>query len=83
MSKTIKRKAAKRIVLGRSLLDEAGLGEDIEILVQEGAIFICSAVKPQGWKAWESLGKDAVEGKIANPSERHDHILYGEKGDIH
>lgn len=68
---------SNRIVLGKSIIAEAGLGEEIEILVQEGAIFILPAVKPDGWKALEALGKDATKGVLESPSEHHNHYLYG------
>lgn len=70
---------AIRLVLGKSILAEAGLGEEIEIIVQEQAILILPAVKRDGWRVLESLGKDAAEGKLENPSERHNHYLYGKK----
>lgn len=77
MNKIIKRKASKRLILGKSLLGQAGIGEEIEIIIQQGAIFILPAVKPEGWKILESLGEDAAEGVLENPSEQHDHYLYG------
>ena len=49
------------------------------MLVQEGAIFILSSVKPQGWEVLETMGNGATEGVLKNPSEKHDHYLYGEK----
>ena len=79
MEKIIKQKITKRIVLGKSLIEQAGLGEEIEIIVQEGAILILPEVKSNGWKVLESLGSDAVEGVLKDPSERHDHYLYGAK----
>ncbi len=79
MEKTIKQKVSRRIVLGKSLIEQAGLGEEIEIIVREGAILILPVVKSTGWKLLESLGEDAVEGILENPSENHDHYLYGVK----
>jgi len=79
MEKIIKQKVSKRIVLGKSLIEQAGLGEEVEIIVQEGAILILPRVKSNGWKVLESLGRDAVEGVLEDPSERHDHYLYGAK----
>lgn len=79
MNKTIKRKVSKRIVLGKSLLDQAGIGEEIEIIIQEGVILILPAVKSKGWEILESLGEDATEGVLENPSEQHDNYIYGGK----
>lgn len=79
MTRLIKQNVSNRIVLGKSIIDQAGLGAEIEILVQEGAILILPSVKPKGWEVWETLGKDATEGILDNPSERHNHYLYGEK----
>ena len=79
MTKLIKQKVSNRIVLGKSIINQAGLGAEIEILVQEGAILILPSVKPKGWEVWESLGKDVAEGILDNPSERHNHYLHGEK----
>lgn len=80
MNKIIKQKRSKRIVLGQAILEKARLGKEIEILVQEGAIFILPAVKSKGWKVLESLGKNATAGTLKNPSEHHDDYLYGAKG---
>jgi len=30
-----------------------------------------------GWKLLEKLGENASEGKLENPSERHNEYLYG------
>lgn len=79
MNRIIKQKATKRIVLGKTLIEQAGLRDEIELIVQEGAIHILSAVKPKGWKILESLGDDAVEGVLDNPSENHNNYLYGAK----
>ncbi|MDQ7052304.1 MAG: hypothetical protein Q9P14_05230 [candidate division KSB1 bacterium] len=79
MEKVIKSKSKKRIVLGKNLLEQAGLGEEIEIIVQDGAILVLSAVKPDGWKALQALGEDPGEGNIENPSINHDRYLYGDQ----
>lgn len=79
MEKIIKQKVSKRIVLGKSLIDQAGLGEDVEIIVQQGVILILPAVKSNGWRLLKSLGEDAVDGILENPSENHDSYLYGVK----
>ena len=79
MTRLIKQNVSIRIVLGRSIIDQAGLGAEIEILVQEGAIIILPSVKSKGWEVLETMGKDATEGVLKNPSEKHDYYLYGER----
>ena len=34
----------------------------------------------EAWSIWEEFGKDAVEGKWEDASERHNFYLYGIKG---
>jgi hypothetical protein len=34
----------------------------------------------EAWSVWGNFGKDAVEGKWEDASERHDFYLYGIKG---
>jgi len=34
----------------------------------------------EAWSLWGEFGKDAVEGKWKDASERHDFYLYGIKG---
>lgn len=34
----------------------------------------------KAWSIWGEFGKDAVEGKWEDASERHDFYLYGVKG---
>ncbi len=31
----------------------------------------------EAWSVWEEFGKDAIEGKWEDASERHDFYLYG------
>lgn len=33
-------------------------------------------IDPEAWEVWRSLGDDAVEGKLENPSINHDRYLY-------
>jgi hypothetical protein len=76
MTKIIRQNVSDRIVLGKSIINQAGLGKEVEILVQDGAIFILPSVKTKGWQVWEKLGSDAVEGALDNPSEKHNHYVY-------
>jgi hypothetical protein len=34
----------------------------------------------EAWSIWGELGKDAIEGRWEDASERHDFYLYGIKG---
>lgn len=34
------------------------------------------AIDPEAWAVWQTLGDDAVEGKLENPSINHDRYLY-------
>jgi len=83
MTRVKKQNVSSRIVLGRSIINQAGLGSEVEIIVQEGAILILPSVKSKGWEVWKTLGDNATEGKLVNPSERHDHYLYGDKVDTY
>lgn len=77
MNNIIKQNVSDRIVLGKSIINQAGLGSEIEIIIQEGIILILPSIKPKGWKVWRTLGEDAREGVLKNPSENHDQYLYG------
>lgn len=77
MGTVLKQKISNRIVLGKALINEANIGKNVEVIVQEGAIFILPAVKPKGWELLKTLGEDAGVGVLENPSERHDDYLYG------
>ncbi len=79
MSRLIKRRVPNSLVLGKSLVQQAELGDEVEIIIQKGAIFILPPVKSSGWKIWQSMGEDAEEGILHNPSESHDQYLYGAK----
>ncbi|MFQ5825622.1 MAG: hypothetical protein ACE5JB_16410 [bacterium] len=41
MNKVIKQKFSKRIVLGKSIIDQAGLGDEIEIIIQTVLFSFC------------------------------------------
>jgi hypothetical protein len=79
MRKIRKQNVTKQIVLSKALLSEAGLGRNVEIIVQDGAIFVLPAVKKRGWQLLEKLGQEAVEGKLDQPSRKHDSYLYGKR----
>ncbi len=79
MSTVLRQKISNRIVLGKALINEANIGRDVEVIVQEGAIFILPAIKPKEWELLKKLGEDAGDGVLKNPSERHNEYLYGVK----
>lgn len=80
MRKIHKQNVTKQIVLGKSVLSEAGLGKNVEIIVQNGAILILPAARKKGWQVLEKLGRDAADGILENPSQKHDVYLYGSNG---
>lgn len=79
MGTVLKQKISNRIVLGKALINEANIGKNVEVIVQDGAIFILPAVRPKGWELLKTLGEDAVNGVLENPSEKHNDYLYGVK----
>lgn len=66
------RKIVKEMV---DAVPEEKLKEVFEIL--EG---IMEKDMEEAWTVWEGFGKDAVDGKWEDASERHDFYLYGIKG---
>jgi len=76
MNYTLRKKISKRIVLGEPILSHANLGKDVEIIVQNNSIIILPAIDEEGWEILENLGKNAVEGKLEDPSVNHDKYLY-------
>lgn len=77
MNYTLRKKISKRIVIGEPIISDANLGKDVEIIVQNNSIIILPAVDEEGWEILKNLGKNAVEGKLENPSVNHDKYLYG------
>ena len=76
MRKIKKQNVNRQIVLGRALLNEAKLGKNLEITIQEGAILILPAAKRRGWQLLSKLGEDAAEGILTEPARNHDEHLY-------
>ena len=63
MTKLFKQKISNRIVLGKSIIDQAGLGAEVEILVQEGAVLILHRLSQKDGKCgsrWARLGKSIL-----------------------
>lgn len=79
MRKIHKQNVTKQIVLGKSVLNEARLGKNVEIIVRNGAILILPTAKKKGWQLLEKLGTDAAEGILDDPSQKHDLYLYGKR----
>ena len=79
MRNVIRQKVSDQVVIDKSLIQQAGLGEEIDIIVQDRAIFILPLVKPHGWKIFKSIGENATKGVLQNPSENHDDYLYKRK----
>ncbi|MCG3157653.1 MAG: hypothetical protein DKINENOH_04289 [bacterium] len=77
MRKIQKKKVAKQLILGQSLLSEAKLGTNVEITIQKGAIIILPVAKKKGWQALAKLGEDAIEGVLDEPAQNHDSYIYG------
>lgn len=79
MSRVLKQRITEQIVLNKSMMDEANMGDEVEVIIQEGAIFILPVVKEEVWGLLKSLGENAVEGILENPSENHNQYIYGER----
>jgi hypothetical protein len=68
-------------------LEQAGLGPQIQVLVQHGEIRIVTreaASEPEppsekGWNLFLTLETDMTPGILRDASLRHDHYLYGKR----
>ena len=68
-------------------LHKAGLGSRVQIEMKTGEIRILAASttveesKPsqKGWNTFETLGDNAVAGRLKNAAENHDRYLYGKQ----
>lgn len=80
------------IWIERRLLQDAGLGSRLQVIVQPGEIRILAASAEaeqsesveelwteEAREAWRSLWQEAEPGQLHNPSENHDLYLYGKK----
>ena len=77
MSRTLEQTISNRLVLGKSILTEANLGEKVEIRIQNRSIMILPTIEKKGWNILKELGENAAEGKLENPSVNHDKYIYG------
>ena len=78
MSNTVRKKISENVILDKSILNQAGIRNEIDIVVQDGAILILPVVKENAWKVLRSFGEDATAGSLENPSLNHDRYIYGE-----
>lgn len=75
---------SKGIWIDEQHLADAGLGDQVAITVRPGEIRIVTAPREasgrpeDGWEVFRSLGRQAQEGQLANPSTDHDRYLYGQ-----
>ncbi len=69
-------KAEQRLIIERlnRLLPPAQLSELLPATTTEQEL-----IDPEAWDVWQTLGDDAVEGKLENPSINHDHYLYAKE----
>jgi YhcG PDDEXK nuclease domain len=54
----------------------------IENMGNDSELFVVSpteveTIDPEAWEVWQSLGDDAISGRLENPSVNHDRYLYG------
>jgi len=76
MGRIIKRRIKDELTLERELLGEAGIEDEVEVKVEKGRIILMPVLSEKGWDLLRQLGKDAVEGRLENASERHNEYLY-------
>ena len=77
----------KGLFIEERFLEEAELGSDIQIKVYKGKIIIVPKTKPltstkekerkQAIDKFLEFIRNAPEGKLQNPSQKHDEYLYG------
>ncbi|OIN96805.1 MAG: hypothetical protein AUJ21_01300 [Anaerolineae bacterium CG1_02_58_13] len=68
-------------------LQNAGLGQRLQVVVKPGEIRILSlpaetdvpGSAADGWTIFRSLGQDASRGRLSNAAVEHDRYLYGKK----
>ncbi|MBI5360294.1 MAG: hypothetical protein HZA48_06895 [Planctomycetes bacterium] len=84
MNKVLKQRISGGLVLEKSLMDEAAIGNVVEVVVHKKIILILPAIKHQGWKTLKEIGGNAEAGVLRDPSEKHNTYLYKvKKRDIH
>jgi len=76
--------AKQGILIEEQLLQSAGLGSQLQIIVQAGEIRIVTAQtlaptisSEKGWKVFRALGNNLPKGKLSNAAIEHDRHLYG------
>ena len=79
MGRIIKRKIKDKLTLGKKLLREAGIKDEVEVIVEKERIILAPVILEEGWALLQQLGGDAEEGRLKNVSERHDEYLYSKE----
>jgi len=60
VSRTVEQTISNRLVLGKSILSEANLGEKVEIRIQNRSIMILPTIEKKGWNILKELGENAA-----------------------
>ena len=76
---------SKGVWIDARWLNKAGLGSRVQIEMKTGEIRIRAASEAakkskstqKGWDTFQTLGDDAVAGRLKNAAENHDRYLYG------
>jgi len=76
MRRVIKRKIKDKLILGKKLLREAGIEDEVEVIVEKERIILTPVLLEEGWALLQQLGRDAAEGSLKDVSEKHDEYLY-------
>ncbi|WP_413174695.1 hypothetical protein [Anabaena azotica] len=71
------------LLITQNWLKEAGLGDRVQVVIQQGEIRISSVDKEEwtesqedAWNVFLSLEQDAPSGQVADVSTNHDQYLY-------
>jgi len=64
MNYTVRMKISKRIVLGKSFILDANLGEDVKIIIQNNCIIILPAIDEEVCEILNNLGENVFDGKL-------------------
>jgi hypothetical protein len=66
-----------RLFHQETISESTGITEEAEITLQKTPNMETPNVE-DAWAVWQSLGDDAVPGKLENTSTQHDRYLYAE-----
>ena len=76
MGRVLRRKITNTFTLGKKILKQAGIKDEVEVIVEDRRIILLPLPSDDGWELLQQLGKDAGEGKLEDVSEGHDEYLY-------